>query len=101
MGSCEQNRRKAANRDLYDAVALKLAVSEEHRNEEIVLGGQRVNTFERTVRWSQQLAKARGLIAPTGKSSWELTGKGKDALHTAAPGIVRPLREYPWVTSLI
>lgn len=88
LDSLENEGGKAVTRDLYDAVARKLAVSEEQRNEEIVLSGQRVNTFERSVRWCQQLARSRGLIAPAGKSAWELTGKGKDALHTAAPGIV-------------
>lgn len=78
----------ASTQDLYDAVALKLGVSEEHRGEQTVIGGKRFNTFERTMRWSQQKAKALGLVSPEGKSVWQLTGKGKDALHTAVPGIV-------------
>jgi len=79
---------KARTGDLYDAVATKLSVSEDLRNEKVVIGGQTFSAFERTVRWSQQHAKAMGLVVPTGKATWELTGKGKEALHRAAPGVV-------------
>lgn len=79
---------KARTGDLYDAVAKKLSICEDHRNEKVVIGGQTFNGFDRTVRWSQQRAKFLGLVVPTGKASWELTGKGKEALHRAAPGVV-------------
>ncbi|MGF6440297.1 DNA methyltransferase [Paraburkholderia youngii] len=78
----------ATTRDLYTAIALKLDVPEEERNAREVIGGQNIKTFDHAVRWAQQQAKARHLIAPKGKGVWELLGKGKDALHTAAPGVV-------------
>ena len=79
---------RASTQDLYEAVAKKMSVAEEHRQESVVINGKAFNTFERTVRWSQQRAKALGLVTPTGRSTWELTGKGKAALHRAVPGIV-------------
>ncbi|MFP3637728.1 DNA methyltransferase [Paraburkholderia sp. SIMBA_054] len=88
LDALENEGGKVCTRDLYDQVALKLGVSEEQRNESVVIGGKRFNAFERTVRWGQQRAKAMGLAAPVGKSTWVLTGKGSDALHAAAPGIV-------------
>ncbi|WP_241023826.1 winged helix-turn-helix domain-containing protein [Burkholderia sp. Ac-20365] len=88
LDALENEGGKASTGDLYDSVARKMGVADDHRNEQIVIGGKRFNAFERTVRWGQQRAKALGLVVPTGKSTWQLTGKGKDALHTAAPGIV-------------
>ncbi|PNE59573.1 DNA methylase [Paraburkholderia fungorum] len=79
---------RARTRDLCDAVAVKMGIEEETRNEMIDIGGQEYNRFDRTVRWAQQRAKALGLTLPTGKATWELTGKGKEALHRAAPGLV-------------
>lgn len=78
----------ATTRDLYDGLAKKLDIPEDERNARELIGGQNVKTFDHGVRWAQQLAKARQLIAPKGNAVWELTGKGKDALHTAAPGAV-------------
>lgn len=74
--------------DLYDAVALKMGVSDEVRSETFVSGDCTYNRFEHTVRWAQQKAKALGLVAPTGRALWELTGRGKESLHRAAPGLV-------------
>ncbi|TAL80690.1 MAG: DNA methylase [Candidimonas sp.] len=84
----ENHGGKATPQDVYDGVATKLGVADEHRHEQILIAGKAVNTFERSCRWSMQKAKAMGLIAPVGRHAWELTGKGKDALHRATPGIV-------------
>ena len=78
----------ASTRDLYEGLAQKLDIPKEERDAREIIGGQNVKTFEHGVRWAQQQAKARQLIAPKGKGVWELLGKGKDALHTAAPGVV-------------
>lgn len=79
---------RARTRDLCDAVAVKMGIDEGTRSETIEIGGHEYNRFDRTVRWAQQRAKAMGLTIPTGNATWELTGKGKDALHRAAPGLV-------------
>ncbi|MBK1901984.1 MULTISPECIES: site-specific DNA-methyltransferase [Burkholderia] len=74
--------------DLCDAVAVKMGVDEETRREVIEIGGRRYNRFDHRVRWAQQQARALSLCVPAGKATWELTGKGKEALHRAAPGLV-------------
>ncbi|WP_432263323.1 DNA methyltransferase [Cupriavidus sp. TMH.W2] len=79
---------KVHTRDLYEAVATKCSIPEEEQARTIHLNGREVNVYQRSVRWAQQRAKLMGLASPTGRGEWVLTGKGKDALRQAAPGIV-------------
>lgn len=75
---------------LYDQVARKTQIDEQTRNQRGVVGekGQTVNLFERHVRWAQQRAKLMGLMEPVEARHWRITGKGKEALREAAPGII-------------
>ena len=81
---------QAATTTIYDGVAERIGTDGDARTRRAPVGtsGQVINLFERNVRWSQQLAKARGLIRPVEPRHWELTGKGRDALHMARPGTV-------------
>ncbi len=79
---------KASTGDIYDAIALKCSIPEAEQQETRLIGRQNVNLYQRSCRWAQQRAKLMGLINPTRRGEWELTGKGRDALRQAAPGIV-------------
>ncbi|GLZ73628.1 site-specific DNA-methyltransferase [Burkholderia contaminans] len=79
---------KAHTHDLYDAIALKCGVPEVEQQGTTLLAGRNVNVYQRSVRWAQQRARLMGLVNSSGRGEWELTGKGRDALRQAAPGIV-------------
>ncbi len=79
---------EARTSDIYEAVATRCGLSDEERAETVILGGRNVNVFERSTRWAQQRAKLMGLAAPAGNGVWQITGRGKNSLRQAAPGIV-------------
>jgi DNA modification methylase len=76
--------------DIYNAVATKISVADEIRDNRQPVGarGQNINTFERNVRWSQQRARLLGLTQRVERGHWQITGKGRAALHAAIPGVV-------------
>ncbi|MDR5798993.1 MULTISPECIES: site-specific DNA-methyltransferase [Caballeronia] len=88
LNAMDDNGGRSRTADLYDAVATKCGISEEAREATVRVGRQNVNVYKRSVRWAQQRARLQNLITPIGTGEWELTGKGKDALRRAAPGIV-------------
>lgn len=74
----------ARPRDPYDAVAEKLGVPPEIRNEVTATANGRVhNVFERHIRWARQTAVRKGLIGAPERGVWALTEKGEGALQTA------------------
>jgi site-specific DNA-methyltransferase (cytosine-N4-specific) len=75
---------------LYDQVAARVGVEQDVRSHRAKVGntGQSYNLYERSVRWAQQRAKLQGLIERVEDCHWRLTGKGKNTLRAAAPGVV-------------
>lgn len=75
---------------LYDQVAARVGVEQDVRSHRAKVGntGQAYNLYERSVRWAQQRAKLQGLIERVEDRHWRLTGKGKNTLRAAAPGVV-------------
>lgn len=74
--------------DVYDRLAERMGVSDAQRAERVEIGSQSFNAFERDVRWVQQRAKAAGLVAVPSRNQWEITGKGRNSLRVASPGVV-------------
>ena len=79
---------RARTGELYDAVAEKAEISGEDRTSRRSAGGRSVNVFEHHVRWAQQQAKAQGLVRPIGGGDWVITGRGKEILRKAKPGVM-------------
>ncbi len=50
-------------------------------------GGKRYNSFDRSIRWVQQLGKLRGLTANDGPGIWRLTETAEDKLENIRPGL--------------
>lgn len=72
--------------EVYEDVAARVGVSREERQQELACG--RYRAFDRAVRWSQQLAKRRGLVVSPERAVWALTEAGLVMLRDARPGIV-------------
>jgi restriction endonuclease Mrr len=72
-----------------DAIASKLSLSTEDREKcTRTAGGKRYNILDRTVRWTHQIAKLRGLTENDGSGFWRLTESANDKLENARPGVV-------------
>lgn len=57
-------------KDAADAIAEKLELSSDERQAcGVTPGGKKYNVFDRTIRWTQQLCKLRGLTASDSKRS--------------------------------
>ncbi len=97
LESLDERGGRADVQTLYESVAERVAVDTATRQKRIAVGkaGQVVNAFERDVRWAQQRAKLMGLIEPVEARHWRLTGKGRESLHEAAPGVVITVFETP------
>lgn len=88
LAEMERRGGRAATRDLYEPVAEAVGAGPAERAARVRAGGGTVPAFERDVRWAQQAARLRGLARRAGPSDWVLTGRGRDALRSARPGIV-------------
>lgn len=90
LESLEAEGGRARSKALCDRVAEAVGLPKEVRSAKVFAGkaAGEVNAFDRTVRWSQQRAKALGLAEPIGDGMWRLTGKGRHALREAKPGVV-------------
>ena len=88
LTALEEAGGKASTRDLCEAAAHKLNISESERSERIEIAGKLHNAWDYRCRWTQQTAKNLNLMAPAGKPYWRLTGKGEKSLAEALPGIV-------------
>lgn len=75
--------------DACDAVAEKVGLSDEAR---MAFGemadGQKVNLFDRRVRWTRQNAVLGEMIDPSVRGLWRLTEEGSKTDQIAKPGIV-------------
>lgn len=78
----------AAPADVYGAVADSLGLSDADREARVNVGDQRVNGFNRHVRWAMQKAKALELLENPKRGQWKVTGRGRSALREARPGVV-------------
>lgn len=76
-------------KDASDAIASKLKLSTEQREQcARTCGGKHFNLFDRTVRWTHQLGKLRGLTANEGSGQWRLTERAEDKLENIRPGVI-------------
>jgi DNA modification methylase len=76
-------------KDASDVIATNLGLSAQDRDHcERTPGGKRYNVLDRTVRWTHQLGKLRGLTANDGPGFWRLTVNAEDKLENIRPGIV-------------
>lgn len=81
-------------KDASDAIASKLELSTEQRDEcARTRGGKRFNILDRTIRWTHQLGKLRGLTANEGSGLWRLTERAEDKLENIRPAVVVTLFE--------
>lgn len=76
-------------KDATDAIACALNLTPDERARcERTPGGKRYNVLDRTVRWTHQLGKLRGLTANDGPGFWRLTERAQDKLENIRPGVV-------------
>lgn len=81
-------------KDAADALAETLDLSDEARQAcAVTPGGKKYNVFDRTVRWTHQLGKLRGLTANETDGLWRLTETADDKLENIRPGVVVTLWE--------
>lgn len=78
----------ASTQLLYKAVADRVQVPKDKREQRGQVGKSTINFFERDVRWAQQRAKLEGLVEKSGPNQWRITTKGRAALTKASPGVV-------------
>jgi site-specific DNA-methyltransferase (cytosine-N4-specific) len=72
-----------------DAVAAQLNLLDEEREAcARTPGGKTYNILDRAVRWTNQIAKLRGLTESAEYGIWQLTGSAHDKLENARPGVV-------------
>jgi hypothetical protein len=71
-----------------DAIAERIGLDASARNEKIQVGPNRINAFDRDVRFAQLRAKLRGLTLRDDDGRWTLTQRGKNGLSPAAAGVV-------------
>ena len=81
-------------KDAADAIAESIGLPEAERQAcAVTPGGKRYNVFDRSVRWTHQIAKLRGLTANEGDGVWRLTARADDKLENIRPGVVVTLWE--------
>ncbi len=81
-------------KDASDAIASKLELSTEEREQSArTRGGKHFNILDRTIRWTHQLGKLRGLTANEASGHWRLTERAEDKLENIRPGVVVTLFE--------
>lgn len=89
-----------ATTSAYEAVADRIGLSASDRQAEIELKSGTIRPFDRDVRWTRQRAAFQKLIETPSHGHWKLTGKGKDALREAQPGVIITLFETSMGTAL-
>jgi site-specific DNA-methyltransferase (cytosine-N4-specific) len=76
-------------KDVSDAIATTLNFTSDEREAcGTTPGGKHYNVLDRTVRWTHQLGKLRGLTENDGAGFWRLTGAAEDKLENIRPGLV-------------
>lgn len=72
----------ARARDVGEAIADRLGLSQAQREAVVVTGdGQRVNVWQRHVRYARQKARAMGYLAAPAHGTWQVTDAGQDGLR--------------------
>lgn len=75
-------------KDICKALAERLEMPSEVSEETSIIGGSKVNTWNRKVRWARQDLVLKGFI-PKGRTGiWSLTDEGKDHLLNCRPGVI-------------
>lgn len=75
--------------DVYARVADRVGLPDAERLRTVDAGAAgQVRAFDRDVRWARQRARFQGLVDNDGRGRWVITGKGKQALKQACPGVV-------------
>lgn len=79
----------ARARDVGEAIAERLGLSRDQRDAIVVTGdGQRVNVWQRHVRYARQKARAMGYLDAPAHGTWGLTDVGQDGLRQRRTQIV-------------
>ena len=81
-------RGEARPKDIYDELAERIGLSDDDRNRTIECGGQQVNEYERTVRWTRQTAVVKGLIQKGERAAWRITETAKAKLGNIRQGTI-------------
>ena len=71
-----------------DALAAKIGLTDEQREDFVMIDGRKVNRFDRRVRWTRQNALLAELIDPRGWGVWGLTETGEKTYRMAKPSLV-------------
>jgi site-specific DNA-methyltransferase (cytosine-N4-specific) len=75
--------------ELYDAIAERLGLSADTRDEIVDFGsGRKGSAWERKVRWTRQTAVAKSLISRGERGVWELTARANAHLHNIVRGTI-------------
>jgi len=93
MSAVDRLGGKAAPRDVVDAVADDLELSDDVRHYRGNVSGREVNLFARRVRWVRQDGIRRGFLEPAGYGVWQLTRAGNSYLKNIRPGFVVTIYE--------
>jgi DNA modification methylase len=81
-------RGSARPKDIYDDLAERIGLSKDDRNHTTVCSGQKVNEYERTVRWTRQTGVVKGLIQKGERAAWRLTENAKAKLGNMRRGTI-------------
>lgn len=76
-------------REACNRVAATMGISDADRGARVL--DNRYNQFDRDVRWVRQKAVQIGLVDVPTRDHWVLSGKGRNQLHLAKPGVVLTL----------
>lgn len=72
----------ARARDVGEAIAERLGLTATQRDAVVVTGdGQRVNVWQRHVRYARQKARAMGYLDAPGHGTWQITDAGQEGLR--------------------
>lgn len=83
----------ARARDVGEAIAERLGLSQAQRDAVVVTGdGQRVNVWQRHVRYARQKARAMGYLDAPERGTWGLTEIGQEGLRQRRTQITVTLR---------
>lgn len=90
----------ASPRDVVEAVADHLELSDDVRNARGSVSGRDVNLFARRVRWVRQDGIRRGFLSAEQYGKWQLTRGGRNYLRNIRPGFVVTIYETDCGTAL-
>ncbi len=85
----------ARARDVGEAIADRLGLTAAQRDAVVVTGdGQRVNVWQRHVRYARQKARAMGYLAAPEHGTWQITDAGQDGLRLRRTQITLTLQAH-------